>query len=477
MGVAPDLESRRASPAHKTRLGGRVLSPREARGLLRPRSLRTRLLLAASLVLAAFFVLTGLALESAFGESARQAQEDKLESIVYSLIAATAPNPAGELSISTSKVPDQRLTSSASSLQAVLYNESGIPVWRSVAFGDIPAAPTMPGVNEWHFEHLKNPDAFAMSFGLRWIDQSDDPRRYTVMVIEDASSFRAQLQAYRRALWTWLAVCSLGLLGVQVLTLQWGLSPLRRLILELRRIEMGHQPEIQSEYPDELRPLTQGLNAMIQNERNQQTRYRNALGDLAHSLKTPLAVVQGIVDEPQITDPMRHTLREQVQSMQQITGYQLRKAAAAGRRTLAEPVLIRPLAEKLASAVSKVYASRNVQIDIDVDPNTRVRAESGDLFELIGNLLDNAAKYGNGRVRLSVQVTGRTSFIEVCDDGPGFPEDAEELLERGVRADMKIPGQGIGLAAVYDLVVAYDGQIDLGRSDWGGGKVTLRLPG
>lgn len=443
----------------------------------RPASLRGRLLVAASAILTAFFVLTGLALESAFGESVRQAQRDKLESIVYSLLAAAGPSPSGELTISTGNVPDPRLKSAASTLQAVLYNESGIAVWRSVAYGDIPSAPAMPGVNEWHFEQLRQPDAFAMSFGLRWLDQSDDPRRYTVMVIEDASSYHAQLRAYRRALWTWLAVCSLGLLGAQVLTLQWGLAPLRRLIAELRGIEVGEQTEIQSDYPEELHPLTQGLNAMIQNERSQQTRYRNALGDLAHSLKTPLAVVQGIVDEPQITDALRQTLREQVHSMQQITGYQLRKAAAAGRRTLAEPVLIRPLAEKLASAVGKVYASRGVQIDIDIDPNTRVRAESGDLFELLGNLLDNAAKYGGGRVRLSVRVTGRTSFVEVRDDGPGFPDDAEELLGRGVRADMKKPGQGIGLAAVYDLVIAYEGQIDLGRSEWGGAKVTIRLPG
>ena len=471
------MDSYRESQRSRAKLTASTLSPQAAAGRLRPRSLRTRLLVAASAVLTAFFLLTGFALESAFGESALQAQEDKLEGLIYSLLAAAGPSASGELSISPNNALDPRLKSAASSLQAVLYNESGIPVWRSVTFGDVPAAPVMPDVNEWHFERLDNPDAFAMSFGLRWIDQSDDPRRYTVTVIEDASSFNAQLRAYRRALWTWLAVCSLGLLGAQVLTLQWGLAPMRRLILELRRIEVGHQAEIQAEYPDELKPLTQGLNAMIQNERNQQTRYRNALDDLAHSLKTPLAVVQGIVDEPEITEPMKHTLRDQVQSMQQITGYQLRKAAAAGRRTLAEPIAIRPLAEKLASAVGKVYASRNVKIEIDIDPQTRVRAESGDLFELIGNLLDNAAKYGDGLIKLSIRVTGRTAYIEVSDDGPGFPDDAEELLGRGVRADMKKPGQGIGLAAVYDLVLAYDGQIDLGRSDWGGAKVTVRLPG
>ena len=174
---------------------------------------------------------------------------------------------------------------------------------------------------------------------------------------------------------------------------------------------------------------------------------------------------------------LRSTLGEQVQSMQQITGYQLRKAAAAGRRTLAEPVLIRPLCEKLVNALVKVYADKNARFELLIDPRLRLRAESGDMFELIGNLLDNAAKYGNGLVRLSVHHEGRTALIEVADNGPGFPDDAEELLERGVRADMKKPGQGIGLAAVYDLVRAYEGQLLLGASDLGGARVTVRLPG
>ncbi len=443
---------------------------------LRPRSLRTRLLLAASLVLAAFFVLTGFALELAFRDSASQAQKDKLEGIIYSLLTAAGPSESGELTIASANVRDPRLTSTSSNLQAVLFNEQGQAVWRSVVFGDL-AAPRMPAIGEWRFEHLSDPDAFTMSFGLRWIDLADDPRRYTLVVMEDASSFRAQLRVYRSALWTWLAVCALGLLGAQVLTLQWGLAPLRRLIAELRLIELGEQPEIRAEYPDELKPLTQGLNAMIHNERSQQTRYRNALGDLAHSLKTPLAVVQGISEEPGIPVALRSTLSEQVLSMQQISNYQLRKAAAAGRRTLAEPVLIRPIAEKLISALVKVYAGKSAHFELDIDPRLRVRAENGDLFELVGNLLDNAAKYGNGRVLLAVRGAGRAAIISVSDDGPGFPPDAEELLERGVRADMKKPGQGIGLAAVYDLVRAYEGQIDLGRSDWGGACVSVRLPG
>lgn len=442
---------------------------------LRPRSLRTRLLFSATLILSAFLIITGVALESAFRDTAAQAQRDKLEGVVYAIVTAATQTETGELTISTANVPDPRLKSAASNLQAALFDENGNVVWRSVAYGDLPAPPR-PGVGEWHFEHLDNPDAFTMTFGLRWINYADDPQRYWVMVMEDASSFRAQLRAYRQALWTWLAVCGLGLLGAQVLTLQWGLAPLRGLTGDLRRIELGEQQDIRGEYPDELKPLTEGLNAMIQSERSQQTRYRNALGDLAHSLKTPLAVVRGMADDPQMPEPLRRTLREQVQAMQQITGYQLRKAATAGRRVLSEPIPVRPLAEKLVAALSKVYADKNASFDLLIDPKLRLRADGGDLYELLGNLLDNAAKYGNGRVRLDVRHEGRSTVIEVSDDGPGFPPDAEELLQRGVRADMQTPGQGIGLAAAFDLVVAYEGKLELGRSVLGGGRVTVRLP-
>jgi two-component system sensor histidine kinase PhoQ len=438
-------------------------------------SLRARLLTAASLVLAAFFVLTGAALDSAFRDSVLQAQRDKLEGLVYTLLAALGPDDSGNLTISSADVPDRRLQQPASGLQAALYDEKGNVVWQSAAFLEFPKMPEV-GVDQWHFEELKQPSVFTLSYGVRWLDLADDPLRYTVVVFEDATSFKRQLTIYRRELWLWLAASAGGLLLIQYLVLRWGLSPLRRLVRELHTIERGDRPEIQGRYPDELQPLTQGLNAMIRSERSQQTRYRNALGDLAHSLKTPLAVLHGFADEARLPAEVRQPLREQVGVMQQITDYQLRKAATAGRRALAEPVAPAPVAEKITRALAKVYADKRPRFQLDIAPALKVRVDGGDMMELIGNLADNACKYGNGRVRVRIARENDTVVFAVEDDGPGFPEDAEELLRRGVRADTQKPGQGIGLAAVFDLVQAYEGRLELGKSELGGGRVMVRLP-
>lgn len=438
-------------------------------------SLRARLLAAASVVLTSFCLLTAAALDSAFRDSAVQAQRDKLEGVVYILMTVAQTDPSGSLSIATDKLIDQLLLQPASGLVAGLFDEQGQPVWSSAPFLEMPP-PGRPEVGEWDFSELAAPRVFLMSYGIRWIDLADDPQRYTIAVAEDSGSYRRQLRAFRGELWFWLAVSAAGLMLIQYSVLRWGLAPLRRLVTELHAIERGDKGEIGAAYPDELQPLAAGLNAMIRNERNQQTRYRNALGDLAHSLKTPLAVLHGVADEPRLPDETRSHLRDQVRVMQQITDYQLRKAATAGRRALAEPVAPRPIAEKLVGALGKVYADRGMRFELLIPPQLKLRADDGDLYELIGNLLDNACKHGGKRVRLSFEAEARWTLIRVDDDGPGFPDDAEELLERGVRADTQKPGQGIGLAAVYEVVKAYEGTIELGRSDWGGGRVSLRLP-
>lgn len=439
-------------------------------------SLRARLLAAASAVLAAFFFLTAVVLDQAFRDSTLQAQRDKLEGLVYSLLAAARTDAEGNLTVAADDISDRRLMQPASGLQAALFDEQGLLAWTSTDFLEMPAPP-VPEVGQWLFEQREQPATFALSYGLRWIDLADDPKRYTFVVIEDATSFNRQLRTYRRELWFWLAAAAAGLLLVQYLVLRWGLSPLRRLIGELQAIEKGQRGEIQTEYPDELRPLAEGLNAMIRSERNQQNRYRNALGDLAHSLKTPLAVLRGFAEEPRLPEALKSSLGEQVAVMQQITDYQLRKAATAGRRTLAEPIAPRPIAEKICQALGKVYRDRDMQFEFVSAPDFRLRADSGDLFELLGNLLDNACKYGERRVRIRFERQGAANLIRIEDDGPGFPEDSQELLLRGVRADTHRPGQGIGLAAVNEIVKAYEGRIELGRSaSLGGARVSALLP-
>ncbi|NKF23419.1 ATP-binding protein [Solimonas sp. C16B3] len=445
----------------------------------RPRvtSLRARLLVSTAIVLLAFVGLGGLALEKAFESALLQAQQDKLEGLIYALLGAASTTPDGELTISLDAVPDRRLREPLSGLQAALFNELGIMVWSSNQSLDMPPPPQL-AVGQWNFQRLDKPDAFRLSFGLRWIDSDrNTPRLYTVSVIDDTSAFDRQLGIFRRTLWTWLGGTVVALVVILLLILRWSLAPLKRLGRELHMIESGLQGEIEGSYPDELKQLTRDLNAMIVSERNQQTRYRNALGDLAHTLKTPLAVLRGISSEPDIPGAQQRQLDEQVGRMQHIVDHQLRRAAAAGSRTLTEPVALKPLVDKLMSALSKVYASRNITFENELDPILRLRADQGDLYEMLGNLIENAAKYGNQRVRVAAQVDHNICRLDFDDDGPGFPSEApEKLLERGARADTRLPGQGIGLAAVNEIVQAYGGRLLLERSMFGGGRVSVLVP-
>jgi len=153
----------------------------------------------------------------------------------------------------------------------------------------------------------------------------------------------------------------------------------------------------------------------------------------------------------------------------------LKRAATVGSRTLAEPTAIRPLAEKISGALVKVYHQRRIAFEIDIPAELRLRADAGDLYELVGNLLDNACKYGDSCVKISARRERREVVLTVEDDGPGFPEEAAHLLERGIRADTRHEGQGLGLGAVKDIVDAYQGQLKLEQSALGGGRVVVRF--
>lgn len=430
-------------------------------------SLRTRLLVAASLVLALFVGLCGTALEQAFHQSALEAQYDKMQGLVFDLLSAVEPDSAGSLSVLEVNLHDPRLRQPQSGLDASLIDEHGHVVWHSPSFPDLPLPP-LPEVGKFVFEYSENPDYFLISFGIRWIDAADDPRRYTVVMYEDTSSFIHQLQTFRNRLWLALGVSTAVLLMALLAVLRWGLRPVRHLTRELKSIEDGGQSRIEGRYPRELSPLAEALNTMVISERNQQTRYRNALGDLAHSLKTPLAVLRGATAEPLV--------QEQLGRMQHIVDYQLRRAAAAGSRTLSEPVALRPLGDKILAALEKVYAGKQLVLGNEIPADLRVRADQGDLYEILGNLLDNAAKYGKQRVQVGAQRGADGLALVVEDDGPGFPEHPEKLLERGVRADSQTPGQGIGLSTTAEIIGAYEGRIELGRSALGGGRVTVTLP-
>jgi two-component system sensor histidine kinase PhoQ len=446
------------------------------------RSLSLRMALAAGIVLAVFVVLVGVALEQALRDGARNARQERLQAQVYLLLAAVEVDDGGRLSLE-GPLPEPRLQTPGSGLVGLVADAQGRIVWRSrsaLGAAALPAPEALaPGLQRFaRVEDGTGAAHFAQQFGVSWTTGSGS-HRFTFAVFEDLAPYEQQLADYRRTLWGWLGAMALLLLAAQALTLRWGLRPLRRITLALARLETGQDARLEGEHPAELQGLADNLNALLARERAQQARYRHALADLAHSLKTPLALVRAELRRGQVEPALRALLDEQVQRMDRVIDHQLQRAGAAGRSALAPPLHLRPLVERLQAALAKVHADKAPGWTVEIPAGARVRIDEGDLTELLGNLLDNACKWCAGRVRLAAAGAGGTLILDVEDDGPGIATELGlAVLQRGVRADQATPGHGIGLAVVRDIVDALGGELEIGRSAaLGGARITLRLPG
>jgi two-component system sensor histidine kinase PhoQ len=312
---------------------------------------------------------------------------------------------------------------------------------------------------------------------VRWALPDHKHRQYTFLAMEDTQGFTLQLRYFRATLLSWLIAAALMLLLAQLMVLRWGLSPLRKLARELRALEAGQKQQLEGHHQNELRPLVEALNALLRSERGRQARYRHALADLAHSLKTPLAVMRGLADRPAAPGDQVIRLAEQVQRMDQIVEYQLKRAAAAGSRAMVPPVKLKPLVDKVIRALGKVYHQKTITYAARISAALEVRMDEADLMEVLGNLMDNASKCCRRCVQVEAAVDGEQLCLLVDDDGPGFPPaQREALLERGVRMDTRSEGQGIGLSVAAEIVGAYGGAIRLQDSPLGGARVAVLLP-
>lgn len=451
----------------------------------RPISLQTRLLWAASLALAAFLGVTGYSLEQAFRRSALQAMRDRLESYVYTYLSGTDISKDGAL-ILPEFPPDPRFDRPQSGLYAGIVGAN--IEWRSAsALGrDLPFDLQLePGPPFW--SNVPTPTnvggIYRYSRAVTWEIPNGGDVQLTFHVAENDASFNRQVSVFRQTLVTQLGSAAVLLFLVQLLMLRWSLGPLRTVAQDLARVEQGERERLPDRYPRELSPLTLSINDVIDSEREQRTRYRNTLGDLAHSLKTPLAVMRNELESATDPESAKRVLVEQVRRMDDIVAYQLGRAAASGHATFSAPIVIEAHAEAIVSGLEKVYAERRVLCEFDIDPNARFYGEKGDLLELLGNLLENAFKWARSRVLLSVHASatepGRRPALRISveDDGPGIPpEKVTSLLQRGVRGDERVEGHGIGMSIVQDIVKSYRGTLEVGPSTGlGGARFELRF--
>ena len=452
----------------------------------RPFSLSARAALATGLVLAAFLGVVGLTLSRTNADSALKDQQERLENFVTAYLAGLEVTRSGKVFLPDTP-PDQSFSRPGSGLYAVVIGDNNTKLESPSALGrDFSFLKKLqPGESEFGPIDTRMGRLYYYSYGVSW-DLSDHKSvPLTVMIAQTEDVVEGQNAETRRSLVFWLSSLGVMLILLQLLLLRWSLTPLRKVASEMTRVERGESEHLDNQYPQELTGLTERINAFIDNEREQRTRYRNTLADLAHSLKTPLAVIRSRLELAGDSTPFRADVLDQVRRMDELVAYQLARAATSGRQTFATTAVpIADHAEDLVQSLEKVYAAKNVLCEFDIDEGAVFYGEQGDLLELMGNLLENAFKWAQHRVLLVVKLepqAGRQRpdlWLSVEDDGPGINADkVEKVLQRGVRGDERVQGHGIGLSIVQDIVRAYQGELTVDHSpEFGGARFAVRLP-
>lgn len=456
-----------------------------------PWSLQTRSLAAACIALAAFLSLAFFALDRAFYDAAEDALRERLQGYALAYMAGSDPVRSGEV-IPPEIGPDPRFdrptrTGLYAGILGTKIRDGSEGQWRSPSARgrELPfSAHLKPGESSFRGP-LESPQGqlFVFSQGTAWIMANGDEVQITFHIAEDVAGLNAMVRVYRATLLAWFLGLGVVLLLVLVGLQRWTLLPLRKMADELDRVQRGQQERMNGHYPDEVAGITESFNGFIDGERERIARYRNTLSDLAHSLKTPLAVMRNQLESEVDEEQLHTTMLTQSGRMEEIVAYQLSRAAASGHQTFAAPVAVAETADELVRSLEKVYASKNVLCEFDLEDDVMFQGEKGDLMELLGNLLENGFKWASRRVLLSVhhcELDGqrpRGLCLIVEDDGPGIADDrVEHVLQRGVRGDERVQGHGIGLSIVQDILKGYRGDLIVSHSDaLGGARFEARV--
>jgi two-component system, OmpR family, sensor histidine kinase PhoQ len=433
------------------------------------RSLSFRLVVSEGLVLIVFYTLVMLVLEKNFRESAEQALQERLQTHIYSLLSSVDFDNSGHVK-KPPNLQDPRFINPGSGLYAFVYQQQPEKkqVWSSPSVANgVEITPPKLKVAKWAFL-LENQKRYALYYDVHWKNIAGVKREYVFAIAEDARFVNDQVQHYSEMLKFWLLARLLVLVFIQFGLLRWSLKPLRIIAKDLDAVEQGSKTHLDGHYPTELQGLVGNLNVFINHERAHLERYRNTLADLAHSLKTPLAILQGCTES---FSDNKETVQEQISRMNKIIEYQLQRAAAKGEHNAIKSVDLSDIIKKIQMSLAKVYIDKGIVFDIAVPEQCQIYCEEGDVYEIVGNLMDNACKWCKKSVKVSIMLNQRKArrdfpvMLQIEDDGPGIPVGKyNEILKRGVRADENIHGHGIGVSVVAELIGLLGGKLEGGES-------------
>jgi two-component system, OmpR family, sensor histidine kinase PhoQ len=434
-----------------------------------PLSLKLRQLFISILLMLLLLPSSFFAIDQAFFTQMLTNAEQKLEVNMYAILSEINIID-GKIEVSGSALaPDFYRPDSG--LSAFITDENQL-VWQSDSSLNQNFTPPNyalpPG--EHLFEEIEqlNQEYWVLSIALLF-DAQDNTHPLTLYVVQTDQRLSAPHISFRATLARWFIGIAIILLLLMLLAYYWTTKPLSRLDNEIRRVESGNQDQLNGRYPAELEIIKEDLNLLLANQNRQKQRYRHHLSDLAHALKTPVAVLQtsALSQQPE--------LKEQLDRITGMIEHQLKRASSSGQDVWKKQIFIKPLLAKLVSALEKIYRDKDLIINIECHENDVFKGDETDLMEILGNLLDNASKACKSLV--SINITMHPLTITVEDDGPGIPADKhDQLFQRGSRLDTYSEGHGVGLAIVAELVESYSGELSLDRSGYGGARFSIVFP-
>ena len=449
-------------------------------------SLRGRLLVGTLVGIAAALALTGWALGGLFRDHVHAQFQAELRHHLDQLTAQVGLDDRGAVMVSA-PLADPRFARPLSGMYWQIDRLAPTPqpaLARSRSLWDetldtalLPAASAAPAsaadTGNTYPARLPGPGHASLGAIARTVQLDDQHVRLSVAA--DEALVMEPVARFHRAMWLALALLGIGLAGAAVVQVVMGLAPLRAMRRQLEAIRDGRQTRLQGHFPDEVAPLADELNAVLDHQAQSVQRARTHAGNLAHALKTPLSV---LTNAAHARDPdLPALVRTQVELARRHVDYHLARAQAAARRPSGTRCAVAPVVAGLLRVMPRLYAARSLTLEQGGEP-ARFAGDEHDLHEMLGNLIDNACKWARARVRVTTQLRHGRLVIDIEDDGPGIAADARaRLRQRGARADEAIPGTGLGLAIVDDLAHAYGGGLTLDGSPLGGLCARLTLPG
>lgn len=306
---------------------------------------------------------------------------------------------------------------------------------------------------------------------------------YSFLVAGNFDELKTEVSAFRQALLTVLGLLGAGLLAAILFQVRFGLRPLVEMQHRLNDIRRGKVELLHDDFPQEIQPVADELNLLVQSNFEIIDRARMQVGNLAHALKTPISVLTN--EARHLKTPLAFKVKEQIDVMRdQVNLYLDRARRAARAQTIGSATEVEPVLQSLARTLQRINQERNLTITVEAQPNLRFRGERQDLEEMVGNLMDNACKWAKSRIMVkaarlpAVSEDGRSWLsVVVEDDGPGIPaEKRAEALKRGQRLDESKPGSGLGMSIIVETAGMYFGKVELAQAELGGLRVILQLP-